>query len=284
VAASQPERTWALPTPQPRAASAVPSVQLAIQYLATPKGEDCLLPVFAQGLCALALADGASNYRREGKEFSGGGGDAARIAAREALRHLFHETYSGRGLSGMLACLQECFTVAATALGRHNDTAPIPGAATLILAVLWQDGDGRWYWLYGNVGDGFLSLLHSRERLAGWPVETRLLTKHANGLTTITLPDFASHGFAPSVGLRPHRPGDIILAGSDGLEHLETVTKKCDRLSLPNYLYQKLRDDPSPLPIALRHIAEGRKDAQWQNALALDDTTIGLIRAGEENR
>jgi len=285
VATGKPERGETLPALQPPSPSAGPAVHIkkrdviAIQYLSTPKGEDCLLTDVTPGLYALALADGATNYRHEGKEFSGGGGQAARTAAREALTFLVSETHPELSLSHMLDRLAMCFTVAAKALQRHNDTASIPGATTLILAALWQAGDDRWYWLFGNVGDGFLSVLHSKERLAGWPVETRLLTKQANGMTTITLPDFPSHGFSPSVGVRPHRPGDILLLGSDGLEHLETVTKKCDRLTLPNYLYQHIQDDPGLISMALRHLEEGRLDAPWLSALALDDTTIGLIWA-----
>jgi LysM repeat protein len=288
TASPQPQQLASAATISPavkrREASALADGHVAIQYLSTPKGEDSLLSVSTAGLSALAVADGASCCRVGGKERSGGGGAAARIAAREALAHLTGQARPALSLAEMLSLLTACFAVANSALEAHNGEAAIPGATTLMLAALWQAGEGRWYWLYGNVGNGVLSLLHTRERLAGWPVETPLLSKQANGLLTITLPGFASHGFEPAVGLRPHRAGDILLVGSDGLDHLDAVTKKGDRLTLANYLWQHIAQDPSQIATALPRLAEGREDPQWQNALALDDTTIGLMWASEENR
>ncbi len=273
-----PER---VPAATPQAGNTLIDVHTVIQYLSTPKEEDCMLAASNEWLSALAVADGASICRGPGGEISGGGGEAARIAAQAALTHLTDRTHPALTLEAMLTLLSECFAAANTALLTHNGNAPLPGATTLILAALWQAGDGRWYWLYGNVGDGVLSLIHTRERLAGWPVETPLLTKQANGLRTITLPGYTTHGFQPSVGLKPHRPGDILLLGSDGLAHLDAVTKQCDRLTLPNYLLRESRQDPSRLETTLAGLRESRQDASWQHAFAADDTTIGLIWAEE---
>ena len=67
--------------------------------------------------------------------------------------------------------------------------------------------------------------------------------------------------------------------GSDGLDHLDTVTKHCDRLSFTNYLWQELRHDPAHIAMVLEEMPLGRQDAPWRNALALDDTTIGILWA-----
>jgi hypothetical protein len=113
-------------------------------------------------------------------------------------------------------------------------------------------------------------------------VETPLLTKQANGLRTITLPGCDTRGFKPAIGLRPHLPGDILILGSDGLTHLDAVTKQCDRLTFPNYLLREIGGDPASLTTTLAGLREHRQDAPWRNALAFDDTTIGLIWAERE--
>ncbi len=274
-----PER---VPAATSQAGNTLMAVHTAIQYVSTPKHEDCILAASEEGrLYALAVADGASICRGPGGEISGGGGEAARIAAQAALTYFMDQSQPSLTPEEMLARLESCFSGVNTALAEHNSQAPIPGATTLILAALWQAGDGRWYWLYGNVGNGALSIIHTTQLLSGWPVETPLLTKQANGRTTITLPGYESHGFHPAVGLRPYRPGDILLVGSDGLTNLDAVTKHSDRLTLPNYLCRETGNDPSRLSTTLAGLREHRQDAPWQNALRLDDTAIGLIWAEE---
>jgi hypothetical protein len=254
-------------------------VHIALQYLSIPKQEDRIVSASVTGLSALALADGASSCQCRGREFSGGGGDAAQIAALQALTHLIRHTRSLMAIDEMMAHLAACFSAANTALERHNCHATIPGGTTLMLAALWRAGTGRWYWLYGNLGNGVLALLHSRQLLAGWPIQTPLLTKQANGRTTITMPGYAATGCQPSVGVRPHTPGDILVLGSDGLDHLDTVTRTYERLTFANFLWREIRHDPTQLAMVLHGLPQGRADTPWRNALALDDTTIGLIWA-----
>jgi hypothetical protein len=69
----------------------------------------------------------------------------------------------------------------------------------------------------------------------------------------------------------------MLLIGSDGLDHLDTVTKHADRLSFQNYLWTRIRSDRSHLSTLLQGLPEGRTDAPWRNALTLDDTTIGIL-------
>jgi hypothetical protein len=122
-------------------------------------------------------------------------------------------------------------------------------------------------------------LLHTEPLLAGWPIHTPLLSKQANGVTTITLPGDGPEGVLPALGVRPYRAGDLLVLGSDGLDHLDTVTKKCDRLSFPNYLWKHIHDEYASVDMRLREMQQGRTDPAWQNALALDDTTIGILWA-----
>jgi hypothetical protein len=81
------------------------------------------------------------------------------------------------------------------------------------------------------VGNGVLALLHTKELLSSWPIATGLLSKHTNGVITVTLPGDEEQGFLPSVGARPHRMGDLLVIGSDGIHHLDTFTKHADRLT-----------------------------------------------------
>jgi hypothetical protein len=185
------------------------------------------------------------------------------------------------GIGQMLTLLEDCFRAVRTALEEYNAKAPTPGATTLLIALLCQAGDGRWYWLSGHVGNGVLALLHTRELLSSWPVTTGLLSKHTNGLITVTLPGDGTQGFFPSVGVRPFRPGDLLVIGSDGLDHLDTLTKQRDRLTFLNYLWKTVQDERSGLERALAGLGNGRQEGQWQKALALDDTTIGMLWAGE---
>ena len=178
----------------------------------------------------------------------------------------------------MLCCLEDCFRASCRALEQSNASAQTPGATTLLIAVLCQAG-GRWYWLYGHVGNGVLALLHTRERLSSWPVATSLLSKHSNGVMTVTLPGYGTQGVLPSMGVRPHRPGDLLVCGSDGLDHLDTVTKHTDRLTFLNYLYKLIQANRLSLDQGLTALVAGRDDKEWHNALALDDITIGLIWA-----
>ena len=62
------------------------------------------------------------------------------------------------------------------------------------------------------------------------------------------------------------------------------MTKQCDRLTLANYLWRETGGDPAKLTTTLVSLRERRQDAPWQHAFALDDTTIGLIWAGEQER
>jgi len=234
---------------------------------------------FAPCRYTLVLADGASSYRGSGGEISGGGRQAAEIAAHEAITYLKFNLCPHLCLAGMLSVLGDCFAAANRALARHNSDAQTPGGTTLLIAVLSQAADGRWYWLSGNVGNGVLCLVHATSLLSGWPIRTPLLSKQANGVTTITLPGSVTSGVSPALGVRPHTPGDMLLIGSDGLDHLDTVTKKSDRLSFPNYLWKKIQSERGSLSMGLKALQQGREDATWQNALAIDDTTIGILRA-----
>jgi hypothetical protein len=67
--------------------------------------------------------------------------------------------------------------------------------------------------------------------------------------------------------------------GSDGLEHLETVTKTYDKLYFSNYLWKHIRHDRACVERALYGLHHERADTQWRNALELDDTTIGILWA-----
>jgi len=183
------------------------------------------------------------------------------------------------GLDRMLTALQDCFAAVNVTLERHNTSDTTPGGTTLLIALLCLGGHGRWYWLYGNVGNGVLTLLHAAPLLAGWPIHTPLLSKQANGVTTITLPGDATRGFRPALGVRPHSPGDMLVLGSDGLDHLDTLTKKGDRLSFLNFLWKQIHDERASLDRRLHEMHQGRTDAHWRNALALDDTTIGILWA-----
>ena len=69
----------------------------------------------------------------------------------------------------------------------------------------------------------------------------------------------------------------MLVLGSDGLDHLDTLTKKCDRLSFPNYLWKQIQSERPSLERGLNEIQHGRTDTNWRNALALDDTTIGIL-------
>ena len=226
----------------------------------------------------MVVADGASSSLEcTGREISGGGREAAQIAARAALTYLTGHLLPALSIEEMVARLLECFRQAQTALERHNASTTTPGGTTLLIALLCQAGNGRWYWLYGNLGNGVLALLHAQQLLSGWPIHTPLLTRQSDGNTTITLPGYETHGYRPSVGVRPHNPGDILVMGSDGLDHLNTVTVKYDRLYFLNYLWKHIQDEPADMERSLQGLQTGRTDAPWQNALALDDTTIGIL-------
>jgi hypothetical protein len=257
--------------------SGLPDIHMALHYLSTPKHEDRIASASCPGLHVLVVADGASSFRGEGTAVSGGGGAAAAIAAKVAITHLTERLHPALGTTELLACLFDCFAAVNTALEYHNGAASIPGATTLLFAALWQADSGVWYWLYGNIGDGVLLLLHTGQLLSSWPLSTPLLSRQSNGTTTITLPGYAAAGIAPSIGLRPHVPGDMLLIGSDGLDHLDTVTKHADRLTFANYLWTRIRSDPLSLSTHLKALPEGRTDASWQTALTLDDTTLGIL-------
>lgn len=183
------------------------------------------------------------------------------------------------GINELLCCLEDCFSNARTALEHSNASAPTPGATTLLIALLCQAGDDRWYWLSGHVGNGVLALLHTKQRLSSWPIATDLLSKHANGRMTITLPGYVTQGFRPSVGIRPHRPGDMLVIASDGIHHLDTVTKHTLHLTFLNCLWKLVQDERCGLERALKSLETGRDDKEWRNALLLDDTTIGIFLA-----
>jgi len=256
---------------------ALPDIHMALHYLSTPKHEDRIASASCPGLHVLVVADGASSYRGEGTELSGGGAEAAALAVKVAITYLTDHLHPALGITELLATLTGCFATATIALEKHNGAASIPGATTLLIAALWQAGTGMWYWLSGNIGDGVLILLHTGQLLSGWPLSTPLLSKQSNGTTTITLPGYAAAGIMPSLSVRPWVPGDMLLIGSDGLLHLDTVTKHTDRLSFQNYLWTRIRSDRPHLSTNVQALPEGRTDAPWQNALTLDDTTIGIL-------
>jgi hypothetical protein len=95
-------------------------IKIATQCLSAPKHEDVILTAFTAGLYAIVLADGASSYRWSGGETSGGGGEAAQIAAHTALTHLIGPQRPSLGIDEMMAHLQGCFAGAQTALEQHN--------------------------------------------------------------------------------------------------------------------------------------------------------------------
>jgi hypothetical protein len=260
-----------------RESCALPDIHMALSYLSTPKHEDRIASASCPGLHVLVVADGASSYRGEGVERSGGGAEAAALAVKVAITYLTDHLHPALGLTEALATLTGCFATATTALEKHNGAASIPGATTLLIAALWQERTGRWYWLSGNIGDGVLTILHTSQLLSGWPLATPLLSKQSNGTTTITLPGYAAAGIMPSLSVRPRFPGDMLLIGSDGLLHLDTVTKHTDHLSFHNYLWTQIRGDRPHLSTTVHQLPEGRTDAPWQNALTLDDTTLGIL-------
>lgn len=262
-----------------RGACARTDVHLATHYLSTPKHEDVILTVETARLYALVLADGATSYRYNGGEYSGGGRHAAEIAAHTARTYLTRQLLPCLSMQDMLAHVQACFSAANTALEKHNASTPTPGATTLMIALLWHGGKGRWYWVYGTLGNGLLELLHAPPLLAGWPIHTPLMAKQTNGVTTITMPGYAIQGYRPAVACTPHTPGDLLVMGSDGLEHLETVTKTYDKLYFSNYLWKQFRHDRARVERALHGLHHERADTHWRNALELDDTTIGILWA-----
>jgi hypothetical protein len=255
------------------------NIQTAACSLSSPKGEDVILRAKGAHFSAIVIADGASTLRRSGSEHSGGGGQAAELAAKTAVTYLTRKLLPAMGIGQMLTLLEDCFRDVRTALEEYNAPAQTPGATTLLIGMLCQAGDGRWYWLSGHVGNGVLALLHTKERLSSWPIHTPLLTRHTNGVTTITLPGDKEQGFFPSVGVRLHRMGDLLVIGSDGLDHLDTLTKQRDRLTFLNYLWKIVQDERSSLERALKALETDRQDEQWQKALVLDDTTIGMLWA-----
>jgi hypothetical protein len=157
-----------------RGARASADVHLATQYLSTPKHEDVILTAATASLYALVLADGATSYRYNGGEYSGGGRHAAEIAAHTARTYLTRQLLPCLSVQDMLAHVQACFSAANTALEKHNASTPTPGGTTLMIALLWHGGKGRWYWVYGTLGNGLLELLHAPPLLAGWPIHTPL--------------------------------------------------------------------------------------------------------------
>jgi hypothetical protein len=162
------------PVPACQEGNPLPDIHMALHYLSTPKHEDRIVSASCPGLHVLVCADGASSYRGEGTERSGGGGEAAAIAAKVAITHLTDHLHPALGITELLAHLHDCFAKAHTALVHHNGAASIPGATTLLFAALWQAESGVWYWLYGNIGDGVLTLLHTTQLLSGWPLSTPL--------------------------------------------------------------------------------------------------------------
>ena len=268
----------AAPTMSPRNPFPM-DIRIAACSLSSPKGEDVVLSAEEAHFSAIVVADGASSALCGGAELSGGGAQAAQIAAKTAITYLKNNLLPAMGIKEMLSLLEDCFSTARTALEHTNASAPTPGATTLLIGMLCQTPDGRWYWLFGHVGNGVLALLHTEQRLSSWPVATPLLSKHANGRTTITLPGYETQGVLPSVGVRLHRPGDLFVIASDGLDHLDTVTKHADRLTFLNYLWKIVQDERSGLERGLKALVTGRDDKEWQNALALDDTTIGILWA-----
>jgi hypothetical protein len=257
----------------------VPDVKIATRYLSTPKREDVILTASTSQLSALVLADGASSYRVSGGEISGGGRHAAEIAAHTAITYLTSQSLPARGMHDLLAHLHACFSAANTALETHNASTRTPGGTTLLVALLCQDAHGQWYWCYGNLGNGVLELLHSQFLLAGWPIHTPLLSNQSNGVTTLTMPGYAAQGYQPAVACKPHVPGDLLLIGSDGLDHLDTVTKKCNRVYFSNFLWKQIHTERSCLEQVLQRLHNGQAEAQWRTALELDDTTIGILWA-----
>jgi hypothetical protein len=181
---------------------------IATSYVSAPKGEDVILSASHPHLSVLVLADGASTLGLSGGQITGGGREAAMIAAHTAITSLTSTLSIPRGLEGMLSALACTFCEARSALERHNATARTPGATTLLTAILCQaEKDGRWFWLHGSLGNGVLSLLQTNPLLSGWPVHTPLLSQQSSGITTITLPGDRAQGYQPSLGVRPHTPG-----------------------------------------------------------------------------
>jgi hypothetical protein len=254
-------------------------IQTATCSLSSPKGEDVIRSAGGPHYSALVAADGATTLRFGGEEKSGGGAQAAEIAVQTAITSLTSDLLPAMRVEELLSLLEECFRDARTALKHSNALARTPGATTLLIVLLCQAADGRWYWLSGHVGNGVLALLHTEQLLSSWPIHTPLLSKHTNGVTTITLPGYEEQGYRPSVSVRPHRPGDLLVIGSDGIDHLDAVTKHGDQLTFLNYLFKHIRDERAGLERALKTLATGRQDAQWRNALSLDDTTIGILWA-----
>jgi len=253
-----------------------PDIQSACCFLSSPKGEDMIRSAGDTFFAAIALADGASAYRGGGGEISGGGGQAAGIAAETAITCLTNNLHPAMGIEDMLGLLEGTFRGAREALGRSNASAQTPGATTLLIALLAQAGDGGWYWLTGHVGNGVLALIHTGQLLSSWPVTTNLLSKHSNGVNTITLPGEGGKCIRPAVSVRLHQTGDMLVIGSDGLEHLDAITRHDDKMTFLNYLWKHV-EDRSCLERCLRDLENG--DGRFTKALSLDDTTIGILWA-----
>ena len=251
-------------------------IQSAWRCLSSPKGEDVIRSARDSHYAAFALADGASSLRWEGGEITGGGAIAASIAAESAITCLTHHLCAVMGIEDMLGLLEEAFRDAREALGRSNASAEVPGATTLLIALLAQTGDGGWYWFTGHVGNGVLALIHTGQLLSSWPVTTALLSKHSNGVNTIMLPGVDGTCLHPALCARPHQPGDMLVIGSDGLEYLNAVTWNDDKMTFVNYLWKRV-GDRSCLERCLRNLGNG--DGHFTKALSIDDTTIGVILA-----
>jgi hypothetical protein len=251
-------------------------IQSACCCLSSPKGEDVIRSAGDTHYAAHVLADGASSVRRDGGEITGGGAMAARIAAESAITFLTNHLHPAMGIEDMLGLLEDSFRGAGEALERFNASATVPGATTLIIALLAQAGDGVWYWLTGHVGNGVLALLHTGQLLSSWPVTTALLSKHSNGVITITLPGEGGKCIRPALIVKPHQPGDMLVIASDGLDHLDAVTRHENRLTFLNYFWKHVADR-SCLERGLRDLEN--RDGRFTKALSLDDTTIGVILA-----
>ena len=129
-------------------------IHIATQYLSTPKSEDVIYTASAPHRYVMVVADGASSLGCNGREISGGGREAAQIAARTALTYLTGHLLPALSIEEMVARLLECFRKRRQRLKtqrvhhdswRHNTPyrAPVSGREWPVVLAVWQSWKRR---------------------------------------------------------------------------------------------------------------------------------------------
>jgi len=239
--------------------------------------------ILAEKHPVLVIADGATTFVSDGgREVPNGGGKAAELACQFTVDQLGKLLGTARTFERMLDGIDIIFGRTDEALKAHNTKSVIPGATTLILALLYEvpSKQRELFWIYGYLGNGDIILLSPTRQIEGWLSESRLLNPHSNGNVTVTLP--RTHGnrlFDPIIGVIPYRPGDILVAATDGIDDVKNYLRKAKGVTLANFLWKEhFSLVSSPNTPEIPELSDALKSDPGSPQMRMfDDTTLTAI-------